>query len=151
MRRISFGKTRAIFTSAETGIDVPSSYDRKVLIAMPVSRLRTLRVMPCLRLSRSNMRICACSTAIVISHSVAMISFFSRNIQTARSEEHTSELQSLMRTSYAVLCSKQTTSKPDTHRLHNGAPSTYHNQHLSHDTFISNTPESVKVQHPTPP
>src|SRR3546814_6104710 len=30
-----------------------------------------------------------------------------------RSEEHTSELQSLMRISYAVFCLKQTTSKPD--------------------------------------
>src|SRR3546814_3868343 len=35
---------------------------------------------------------------------------------TTRSEEHTSELQSLMRISYAVFCLKKTkTSKPNTH------------------------------------
>src|SRR3546814_6119685 len=33
----------------------------------------------------------------------------SRSISASRSEEHTSELQSLMRTSYAVFCLKQTT------------------------------------------
>src|SRR3546814_2218544 len=33
----------------------------------------------------------------------------------ARSEEHTSELQSLMRISYAVFSLKQTTNKKDTH------------------------------------
>src|SRR3546814_8202968 len=46
--------------------------------------------------------------------------------EAARSEEHTSELQSLMRLSYAVLCLQQKTSykthlaiayTPDTHRL----------------------------------
>src|SRR3546814_1909858 len=36
------------------------------------------------------------------------------NMQRQRSEEHTSELQSLMRTSYAVFCLKQTI-KPTTH------------------------------------
>src|SRR3546814_1813121 len=35
-----------------------------------------------------------------------------RDDSTVRSEEHTSELQSLMRNSYAVSCSKQTTTKP---------------------------------------
>src|SRR3546814_6347487 len=40
-----------------------------------------------------------------------------------RSEEHTSELQSLMRTSYAVFCLKQ---KPHTHHLHHhNLPSLY--------------------------
>src|SRR3546814_1945956 len=35
-----------------------------------------------------------------------------------RSEEHTSELQSLMRISYAVFCFKKKTKNPHTHPLH---------------------------------
>src|SRR3546814_3753484 len=37
---------------------------------------------------------------------------------TARSEEHTSELQSLMRLSYAVFCLKQKTNQTNTEKLH---------------------------------
>src|SRR3546814_3108862 len=37
-----------------------------------------------------------------------------------RSEEHTSELQSLMRNSYAVCCLKQQTNPPNTRRPSNG-------------------------------
>src|SRR3546814_8878236 len=47
--------------------------------------------------------------------------------RTARSEEHTSELQSLMRISYAVFCLKKTTT-------------THHNiQHKHPNTYTSNT------------
>src|SRR3546814_4499666 len=38
--------------------------------------------------------------------------------QTARSEEHTSELQSLMRISYAVFCLKKKKTSPSEHRKH---------------------------------
>src|SRR3546814_7539622 len=38
--------------------------------------------------------------------------------QTVRSEEHTSELQSLMRTSYAVFCLKKKKAITDTHEKH---------------------------------
>src|SRR3546814_3517432 len=38
--------------------------------------------------------------------------------ENGRSEEHTSELQSLMRISYAVFCLKKTTTKHHTHTLH---------------------------------
>src|SRR3546814_2948212 len=38
---------------------------------------------------------------------------------TFRSEEHTSELQSLMRISSAVFCLKKTTKKIHNHRIHN--------------------------------
>src|SRR3546814_1275684 len=44
----------------------------------------------------------------------------SRTAATARSEEHTSELQSLMRISYAVFCLKK---KKNTHTMH---VNTYH-------------------------
>src|SRR3546814_10018199 len=43
--------------------------------------------------------------------------------QLKRSEEHTSELQSLMRISYAVFCLKKKTNTPQTHMLHH---TTYH-------------------------
>src|SRR3546814_6846595 len=39
-----------------------------------------------------------------------------------RSEEHTSELQSLMRTSYAVFCLKKQKQTPDTHIQHHHNP-----------------------------
>src|SRR3546814_5737694 len=39
-----------------------------------------------------------------------------------RSEEHTSELQSLMRISYAVFCLKNKNKKHDTRKLHNATP-----------------------------
>src|SRR3546814_5862902 len=44
-----------------------------------------------------------------------------------RSEEHTSELQSLMRTSYAVFCLKKKQSPPSTNHI----PSTYSHQPTS--------------------
>src|SRR3546814_6738449 len=40
------------------------------------------------------------------------------NYLTARSEEHTSELQSLMRISYAVFCLKKKTTKSQDHSTH---------------------------------
>src|SRR3546814_9168774 len=42
----------------------------------------------------------------------------SRRILAGRSEEHTSELQSLMRISYAVFCLKKKTKKTTTERKH---------------------------------
>src|SRR3546814_7728728 len=48
----------------------------------------------------------------------------------ARSEEHTSELQSLMRISYAVFCLQKK----------------YHNSYQTHTT---NTPHKTHTQHPT--
>src|SRR3546814_3240553 len=41
-----------------------------------------------------------------------------RILQMLRSEEHTSELQSLMRISYAVFCLKQKIKKNQTHKTH---------------------------------
>src|SRR3546814_9224716 len=43
-------------------------------------------------------------------------------IGTLRSEEHTSELQSLMRISYAVFCLKKKTHKQQKHNNHNHKP-----------------------------
>src|SRR3546814_5441368 len=52
----------------------------------------------------------------------------------ARSEEHTSELQSLMRISYAVFCLKKTTdhtrNKQQSH-IHSDLPNQYSNTYLS--------------------
>src|SRR3546814_2121112 len=58
-----------------------------------------------------------------------------RGVGPARSEEHTSELQSLLRTSYAVLCTKQKTISsctPD----HTACPGT--NKKLNNSTKSSN-------------
>src|SRR3546814_6934237 len=44
----------------------------------------------------------------------------------ARSEEHTSELQSLMRTSYAVFCLKKKKLIPITHQVPHGHRTTTH-------------------------
>src|SRR3546814_5704112 len=43
-----------------------------------------------------------------------------------RSEEHTSELQSLMRISYAVFCLKKQKKKPKTHNQHNSNTNSMH-------------------------
>src|SRR3546814_10207202 len=46
-----------------------------------------------------------------------------------RSEEHTSELQSLMRISYAVFCLKKNKQNILTNHIHS-APTTYHNNYM---------------------
>src|SRR3546814_1596532 len=56
-----------------------------------------------------------------------------RNRETRRSEEHTSELQSLMRISYAVFCLKK--KKP--YKPHNNLTQTIHVKH--HDTHTAST------------
>src|SRR3546814_6059058 len=53
------------------------------------------------------------STAAAQPHSETYSPEEVRNAATKRSEEHTSELQSLMRTSYAVFCLKKKKSKKD--------------------------------------
>src|SRR3546814_3417071 len=51
-----------------------------------------------------------------------------------RSEEHTSELQSLMRISYAVFCLKKKTTQTTQHRITiNKTAKATHTTHLSHD------------------
>src|SRR3546814_8102105 len=52
-----------------------------------------------------------------------------------RSEEHTSELQSLMRISYAVFCLKKKINKPNIHDKHNNTLNydTIHRPEMSHD------------------
>src|SRR3546814_4164369 len=57
------------------------------------------------------------NTAALHGHSIkigdAWFSFLAPGAQKWRSEEHTSELQSLMRSSYAVFCLKKTTISSD--------------------------------------
>src|SRR3546814_5946789 len=48
----------------------------------------------------------------------------------ARSEEHTSELQSLMRISYAVFCLKKKKKKPQTHNSKHIKLNTHNNLHI---------------------
>src|SRR3546814_980733 len=49
-----------------------------------------------------------------------------------RSEEHTSELQSLMRISYAVFCLKKQNNTPNNQQPTTYEPHTYHTQHCRH-------------------
>src|SRR3546814_4089113 len=60
-----------------------------------------------------------------------------KRLMVNRSEEHTSELQSLMRISYAVFCSKKK------QRFHNDYNSTRHPT-TSHTASISNPHETVQ-------
>src|SRR3546814_1768688 len=48
---------------------------------------------------------------------------------TLRSEEHTSELQSLMRISYAVFCLKKKKNKPTNHTYHTSHEAKNHSEH----------------------
>src|SRR3546814_7121676 len=52
-----------------------------------------------------------------------------RHRRATRSEEHTSELQSLMRISYAVFCLKKKTTKHTTTKTSHINTNTQHNQH----------------------
>src|SRR3546814_8971592 len=60
-----------------------------------------------------------------------------------RSEEHTSELQSLMRISYAVLCLKKTTQRSTTHTI-------LHTIYPNNQTYSprSNNPQRHLTRHP---
>src|SRR3546814_7783216 len=62
------------------------------------------------------------------------------NHSAGRSEEHTSELQSLMRISYAVFCLKKNTSRPRTH-----PPSHNHIHTVRHSvsTPLHHTPTAI--------
>src|SRR3546814_5351797 len=63
----------------------------------------------------------------------------------ARSEEHTSELQSLMRISYAVFCLKKKIPRPKRHRLST--------QHVTSNTLnhphINRVPQTINQQDQT--
>src|SRR3546814_8739335 len=59
---------------------------------------------------------------------------------TARSEEHTSELQSLMRISYAVFCLKKKTKRNTTHNKYN--TSMYHTMSKYDTNMKINTPHT---------
>src|SRR3546814_7011118 len=62
-----------------------------------------------------------------------------RSLHRQRSEEHTSELQSLMRISYAVFCLKKKTTK-STHTHHQIHNTPYYNKtnDLEQQTYITN-------------
>src|SRR3546814_7879183 len=61
-----------------------------------------------------------------------------RAARSPRSEEHTSELQSLMRISYAVFCLKKKKQNTTTaHTVYYSTKSNHRNQHESHDSDTS--------------
>src|SRR3546814_21082441 len=71
----------------------------------PPRSTRTDTLFPYTTLVRSGSALFASATIAVIRVRIASISWLPAILR--RSEEHTSELQSLMRTSYAVLCLKK--------------------------------------------
>src|SRR3546814_7510030 len=75
-----------------------------------------------------------------------------RHWHRSRSEEHTSELQSLMRISYAVFCLKKKTEKPNICRQHTNTKRispTVHTQHHTIHTIVTTTTKLLK--HAPPP
>src|SRR3546814_9994699 len=69
------------------------------------------------RAGKSNSGECDAATmknGICFHSRVGIVGIFTRTTREAKSEEHTSELQSLMRISYAVFCLKKKTNKHNT-------------------------------------
>src|SRR3546814_4056508 len=67
----------------------------------------------------------------------------SREPADLRSEEHTSELQSLMRISYAVFCLKK--KKKKTKKTYLSTTHTYNHNYITHYTqIVTNTPPDIK-------
>src|SRR3546814_4155514 len=110
------------------------------MIRRPPRSTRTDTLFPYTTLFRSP-RVSSSPTALRSSSPTAALPSSS---PTARSEEHTSELQSLMRISYAVFCLK--TKKISLPSLSNYHQSTYMS---SHPTSISNPSSQSTVTHPT--
>src|SRR3546814_3999609 len=89
---------------------------------------RTINAFACLRASRSSLRLparsatrCAPRTpspAPASAERNAAVNSEFKKALVARSEEHTSELQSLMRISYAVFCLTKKTHKNNQHNRH---------------------------------
>src|SRR3546814_9739196 len=74
-------------------------------------------------------------TSLMPGEALAASVFSSRRISVTvhgRSEEHTSELQSLMRISYAVFCLKKKTTKKLSNKWCNYVESKHKQQYLSH-------------------
>src|SRR3546814_5283446 len=67
----------------------------------------------------------------------------------AKSEEHTSELQSLMRISYAVFCLKKKNTKKHNKQQHPPSTPTTTPKHTQHSTSPHNTPCTKRTHHPT--
>src|SRR3546814_13514563 len=86
-----------------------------LMIRRPPRSTRTDTLFPCTTLFRSPRHRRAKAPAMAQPQCETWTNFLSGD--SFRSEEHTSELQSLMRSSYAVFCLKQTIPKdPETHK-----------------------------------
>src|SRR3546814_4881496 len=104
------------------------------MIRRPPRSTRTDTLFPYTTLFRSLVKsgasipvmICYCKGLLISCHAVQSQKK-GRKSAVNRSEEHTSELQSLMRISYAVFCLK-TKNKPPSISLHNE-----HRQHIHHN------------------
>src|SRR3546814_8499556 len=116
-----------------------------LMIRRPPRSTRTDTLFPYTTLFRSicgasSYKRISCLASIGISTSIrAMtIKVISANTDTTRSEEHTSELQSLMRNSYAVFCLKNKKKKNNIkeHYNHKARTKTVSNDNKTHRSIV---------------
>src|SRR3546814_2654477 len=105
-----------------------------LMIRRPPRSTRTDTLCPYTTLFRSPARSMRCPRSPPYFPSPSPRNWRSRARSTPRSEEHTSELQSLMRTSYAVFCLKKKNTTASTHRLQHRKQSTNTHTNLHQPT-----------------
>src|SRR3546814_6588077 len=84
------------------------------MIRRPPRSTRTDTLFPYTTLFRSHQTRCAISLTCSVARALLSSRKCQLSADTTRSEEHTSELQSLMRISYAVFCLKKKNQKQNT-------------------------------------
>src|SRR3546814_8657377 len=108
------------------------------MIRRPPRSTRTDTLFPYTTLFRS-WQVIETSGQVLFGFMILLFNSIKDGHSNARSEEHTSELQSLMRISYAVFCLKKKTKLKYTNQL----------QSNKHDKEIHMTNNKVKCQHNT--
>src|SRR3546814_3346309 len=95
---------------------------------------RSTQALPDRHLEGQTLQTCDFNGARLLQFFVEQTDEVLRGCTTERSEEHTSELQSLMRISYAVFClkKKKTLINPLNHNINHSTNSLYNNQHHNH-------------------
>src|SRR3546814_3387629 len=89
---------------------------RNISIRLSAMSLDERRELPCIGHERADLVVAGCAIleCILDIWPAERLGVADRGIREGRSEEHTSELQSLMRISYAVFCLKKKTTPDDT-------------------------------------
>src|SRR3546814_1345659 len=106
---------------------IASSHRRKLLPQRRETTILSLESLACASTIMIPVTISAISVAGAAVSAVAEAAAWA-GCSSGRSEEHTSELQSLMRISYAVFCLKK---KKHNHNVHRSTEATTHERHHS--------------------